>query len=470
MLKSSSSAAANASQSPPSPGLAAEDVAEALGLRRRLLEHLVRVVDRLAPVAAEEVDEQRLAAPLVQRLAQRDDVAERLRHLLAGEPQHPVVHPEPRELVPERARLRDLVLVVREDQVEPAAVDLEHRPEVLLGHRRALDVPARPAAAPRRVPPRVLALLVRLPEREVARILLQRRLLGLLGRIARRLLVAVAAREPAVVGEARDAEVDVAARPGRHGRVATSCSIIATISGIDSVAFGSTSGRPRPRPPVSSTYQPLASAASFALAPGRGRVDLVVDVGDVLGERHLVAAALEPALEPHRDHERARVADVDALVDRRAAEVHPDRPGRRRAAPAAAGWRCHRAASILLSASSRGSAATTVQSSGPRSRPVSASRERAQVAADRLQLADRLARLAAGQLLEALDRRARVLGQRHRLGLEDLARELAGLVQVAGAAQRRRELEPARRRARSAPRRRAPPIASVASRRIRGRS
>src|SRR5436190_13962798 len=32
--------------------LAPEDVAEALGLRRRLFEHLVRVVDRLAPVAA----------------------------------------------------------------------------------------------------------------------------------------------------------------------------------------------------------------------------------------------------------------------------------------------------------------------------------------------------------------------------------------------------------------------------------
>src|SRR5205085_3641067 len=57
-----------------------------------------------------------------------------------------------------------------------------------------------------------LALLVRLPEREVAGILLARRLLVLLRRVARRLLVAVAARELAVVREARDAEVDVAFR------------------------------------------------------------------------------------------------------------------------------------------------------------------------------------------------------------------------------------------------------------------
>ena len=47
-------------------------------------------------------------------------------------------------------------------------------PEVLLGHRRALDVPPRPPTAPRRVPRRVLTLLRRLPEREVARILLAR--------------------------------------------------------------------------------------------------------------------------------------------------------------------------------------------------------------------------------------------------------------------------------------------------------
>ena len=44
--------------------------------------------------------------------------------------------------------------------------------EQLLRHRRALDVPARAAAPPRRVPRGVLALLMRLPEREVERVLL----------------------------------------------------------------------------------------------------------------------------------------------------------------------------------------------------------------------------------------------------------------------------------------------------------
>src|SRR3954469_15463878 len=94
---------------------------------------------------------------------------------------------------------------MREDEVEPAAVDLERRPEDLLDHRRALDVPAWPAPAPRRLPPRVLRRgLVRLPEREVARVLLERVRLLLLD------LIRTLAREAAVFGIRGDAEVDVA--------------------------------------------------------------------------------------------------------------------------------------------------------------------------------------------------------------------------------------------------------------------
>src|SRR5207248_10809510 len=95
-------------------------------------------------------------------------------HLGAAHAEHPVVHPYARELMAERARLRDLVLVVRELQVEAAAVDREARAEVALRHRGALDVPTRPAPTPRRVPRGVLAGLVRLPEREIARVVLER--------------------------------------------------------------------------------------------------------------------------------------------------------------------------------------------------------------------------------------------------------------------------------------------------------
>ena len=60
----------------------------------------------------------------------------------------------------------------------------------------------------------------------------------------------------------------------------------------------------------------------------RRLVDLVVHVGDVVDERHLVAALAQPALVPAAEHERPRVADVRAGVDGRAADVHPDRAGR----------------------------------------------------------------------------------------------------------------------------------------------
>src|SRR3954468_22536628 len=93
--------------------------------------------------------------------------------------------------------LGDLVLMVGEDQVRPAAVDVEVQAEDLLRHGRALDVPARPATAPGGLPERVLALLVSLPEGEVLRVALEARgvVLALLHLLER------AVRQLAVVGE-----------------------------------------------------------------------------------------------------------------------------------------------------------------------------------------------------------------------------------------------------------------------------
>src|SRR4051812_20472396 len=86
-------------------------------------------------------------------------------------------------------------------------------------------------------------------------------------------------------------------------------------------------------------------------------------------------------------------------------------------------------------------------------RPAVASRQRQpqrlEVAADRLQLPDELARgivieavaCAPAKLLEADERRPRVWGQLRGLGLEHLTRELASLVQVPRAAQDGHELD-----------------------------
>src|SRR3546814_3545820 len=81
-----------------------------------------------------------------------------LRHLLAVHHYVAVVHPQARHLrgAVGAAALRDLVLVVREDEIEAAAVDVEDLAQVFQRHRGAFDVPARAAAAPGALPARLL--------------------------------------------------------------------------------------------------------------------------------------------------------------------------------------------------------------------------------------------------------------------------------------------------------------------------
>ena len=55
--------------------------------------------------------------------------------------------------------------------------------------------------------------------------------------------------------------------------------------------------------------------------------DLIVDIGDVLHVGHVEAAPHEVAADDIEAHERARVADVDAVVDGRAAHIHADLAG-----------------------------------------------------------------------------------------------------------------------------------------------
>src|ERR1044072_3201303 len=179
----------------------------------RRLHGVVRVTERPSVMAAEKEDEDRLAPIGVEHLAKRDDVADRLRHLLLGELKHSVVRPVAGEGPARSARLGQLVLVVGKAQVEPPAVDLELGPQVLLRHGRALDVPAWAARPPGRVPLGVLVGLRRLPERKVAWIFLPvARLLG-------DHLVRLGAGELAVGGIRGHAAVDVAARLVREAAV-----------------------------------------------------------------------------------------------------------------------------------------------------------------------------------------------------------------------------------------------------------
>jgi hypothetical protein len=113
-------------------------------LKRVLGELQHRAVVRAAKVVAE------LGGPdPLQHRGNRQHVAQRLAHLLAAHGDPAVVHPVLGETVACRPRLGDLILVVREDEVHAARVDVERRAEIRLAHRDALGVPAGATGTPR---------------------------------------------------------------------------------------------------------------------------------------------------------------------------------------------------------------------------------------------------------------------------------------------------------------------------------
>jgi hypothetical protein len=99
--------------------------------------------------------------------------------------------------------------VVREDVVDRARVNVEVRAEELHAHGGALDVTARTALSPRRVPRRLPRLRC-LPEDEVLDVLLLVLVVG--DPVAAPRLREVDPGEPAVARERRDPEVDGALR------------------------------------------------------------------------------------------------------------------------------------------------------------------------------------------------------------------------------------------------------------------
>ena len=123
---------------------------------RGLAQAAERPVDRLAIMRLEHGEAHDLARPVLEDVPYRHEIPRRLRHLLPLDLEEAVVEP----VVGHdggavgAARLRDLVLVVGEDEVDAAAVDVEDRAEQRAGHRRALDVPAGTAPAPTASPRR----------------------------------------------------------------------------------------------------------------------------------------------------------------------------------------------------------------------------------------------------------------------------------------------------------------------------
>ena len=112
----------------------------------------------------------RLIAVFFRNISYGEEIAERLRHLNIVNVDISVVHP----IICERhavaaLALSDLILMVREDEILTAAMNVDRIAEETSYHRRTFDMPARSAMSPRGLPVR-LARLCALPESEVHRL------------------------------------------------------------------------------------------------------------------------------------------------------------------------------------------------------------------------------------------------------------------------------------------------------------
>ena len=140
------------------------------------LESLVGEVDSAAVVGRkdEETYRHRTVSLLQRRMAAReellqcDEVAEALAHLLPVDGYHVVVHPVVHHLVALTCHsLCNLTFVMRENEVETAAVYVEVVAKILASHGRALAVPSGESVAPRTGPAHDVLGQSLLPDGEV---------------------------------------------------------------------------------------------------------------------------------------------------------------------------------------------------------------------------------------------------------------------------------------------------------------
>src|SRR6266581_3023893 len=139
----------------------------------RIVKVSIRIVERASIMGSEDEETHDFGVIFLQYLADGEEVAQRLRHLLVVDTHEAVMHPVVHEGSAVGAlALRDLVLVMGKLQVGASAVDVEMFSEQPGSHRRALDVPSGAPGTPRRRPACLggIAVLGMFPEYEVERI------------------------------------------------------------------------------------------------------------------------------------------------------------------------------------------------------------------------------------------------------------------------------------------------------------
>jgi len=261
------------------------------------------------------------------QLADEDQVAQRLGHLLAVHADHGLVHPVAHEgLTGGRLGLGRLALVVGEDQVGPAPVQVDGGAQLPQGQGRALDVPARPARPPQRVPGRLVGGRG-LPQHEVQGIAL----VGVVG---------VAAVEGGQAQHLVPVEAGQGAEPlrGRHVEVDGAPGGVGVVPVQDHADEAPDVGDGRGGPGLAEHGEQVQGLHVVVEAGHLGgsqvevvdtqlaglAQDVVVHVGDVADAAGVVAPVPQAPLEHVVGEVDGGVADVGGVVRRDAARVHGD--------------------------------------------------------------------------------------------------------------------------------------------------
>src|ERR1700740_3446484 len=87
-----------------------------------------------------------------------DEISQAFGHFFAFDLEMAIMHPKIGHLLVAEscAALRNLIFVMRKDEVDASAMNVKSFAKMLPAHRRAFDMPARAAASPRARPARLL--------------------------------------------------------------------------------------------------------------------------------------------------------------------------------------------------------------------------------------------------------------------------------------------------------------------------
>ena len=286
-----------------------------------LLQRLLGVVQGTAVLSGQHEEANGFIAVHRRRVPHGEEIALGLAHLLVVNVQKAIVHPVGDEFAAVgRLGLSDLVLMMGELQVLPAAVDVQCLAQIAVGHGGTLDVPARTALAPGGLPVR-LAGLRRLPQGKVHGVFL---LLihidsGPCLQILQRLM-----GKAAVMAELFRPVVDISigfigialVHQGLH-HVNDGIHVLRGLGVDSSVVDAQRMGVLEILLDI--LLRHLLRGDALLIGPAD---NLIIHIGEVLGEGHAVPPVFQIAAQHVKNDDGPRVAHVNKVIHRGAAAVH----------------------------------------------------------------------------------------------------------------------------------------------------